>query len=119
MVTLIVLLAKIESNTLVPQMAALRNKGFNAHHLVTMVKRKGDAETDTGRHKLQFLTFGSPILRFIFHQVRTYVLPQTQARKANKPLLLEDIPLSAQFWEMALNLAYVETAVLQIGRAHV
>lgn len=55
-------------------MAALRTKGFNAHHFVDLVKRKGDAETDTGREKLQFLTFGSPVLRYILHQVRKYAL---------------------------------------------
>lgn len=103
---------KVDSNSLVPQMAILRTKGFNAHHFVSLVKRRGDAETSTGREKLQFLAFGSPALRYILHQVRTYVLPQTAEGKTNKLLLLEDVPLSAQFWEMVLNFVYVETGVL-------
>ena len=40
------------------------------------------------------------------------MLPQKPDQKL---LLYEHVPLSAQFWEMALNVAYVETAVLHAG----
>lgn len=80
-----------------------------------MVMKKGDSNPTTGLEKLRFLTFGSPVLCFILHQVNTYVLPHTGDQKASKLLLTEYIPLSAQFWELCLNLIYVETAVLHAG----
>lgn len=36
-------------------------------------------------------------------------------KKRHKHLSCEDIPLSAQFWEMAINLIYVKAAVLRAG----
>jgi hypothetical protein len=96
-------------------MAVLRSRGFNAHHLIQMVKRTGDPSTLTGLEKLKFITFGTPILSYIFHQINSYVLPPTTSHAKRKLLLCEDVPLSAQFWEMAINLTYVQTAVLHAG----
>lgn len=78
-------------------------------------KPNGDPLNNTGHQKLRFLTFGSPTLRFIYHQTHSYVLPNLFDQKPQKLLMCEDIPLSAHFWEMACNLLYVERAVLHSG----
>ncbi|MCJ1462093.1 hypothetical protein MMC07_000693 [Pseudocyphellaria aurata] len=65
---------------------------------------------------IRFLVFGSSALRYILHQIHAYVLPSSTSSRRRKLLLTEDIPLSAQLWEMTLNLIYVESAwsVLQV-----
>lgn len=103
---------KVGKSALVDDMSTLRTKCFNANHMVDMVLRKGDPLPSTGLEKLRFLTFGSPILRFLLHQIHIYVLPESCQSRPRKLLLTEDIPLSAQFWEVSLNLIYVESAVL-------
>ncbi|MCJ1426022.1 hypothetical protein MMC29_003924 [Sticta canariensis] len=108
-------MSKLHRSTLVKDMANLRSQGFNANHFIDMVLWKRDPSPTTGLEKVRFLTFGSPALRFILYQVHTYVLPQISTQKPNKLLLTEDIPLPAQFWEMCLNLVYVESAVLHAG----
>jgi hypothetical protein len=100
---------------LVEDMVVLREKGFTAHNLVPMVKRQGDPETRTGVEYLRFLTFGSPKLRVILHQIHTYVLPASNSGQYQKLMLTEAVPLSAHFWELVCNLTYVETAVLHGG----
>ena len=80
-----------------------------------MVLQKGDATPDTAFEKLKFLTFSSPALRFILHQVTTYVLPQSTIEKPRKLLLTEDIPLTAQFWEICVNFVYVKCVVFHSG----
>ncbi len=108
-------LSKVKKNTLVGDMAVLRSRGFNGHHFIHMVKRTGDPSTQTGLEKLRFLTFGSSDLRYILYQINTYVLPPTSSHGKRKILLYEDVSLSAQFWEMAINLTYVQTALLNAG----
>src|SRR4051812_21584082 len=57
---------------------------------------------------------GSPVLRSIlwrvFHE-DMFLLP----RKKGKLVILEDVPLFAMFYEWALNIAGVETAVFHSG----
>lgn len=105
-------MATVDRNSLVGDMTVLRNRGFNSNHFAEMVHRKGDPDLVTGKDKLTFLTFGSPALRFIFHQLHTYVLPQSSQEKPQKLLLTENVPLTAQFWELCCNSVYVESAVL-------
>ena len=80
-----------------------------------MVLQKKDASPDTALEKLKFMTFSFPALRFILHQVKTYVLPQSTTEKRRKLQLTEDIPLTAQFWEICVNFVYVECAVFYSG----
>ena len=105
----------LHRSALAKDMANLRSRGFNANHIIDMVMRRGETYPMTGFEKLRFLTYGSPALRFILHQILHYVLPGMTAQKPNKLLLTDDVPLSAQYWEMCLNLAYVKTAVLHAG----
>lgn len=108
-------LTSVNKSSLVQDMMALRNKGFNAHHFISMVKRRGDPVTDTVRDKARFMCYGSPALRFVYSQLHTYVLPSSSSQKPRKLLLCEDVPLTAQFWEIACNLVYVECATLHSG----
>lgn len=105
---------KMNRNWLVDSMTALRNQGFNAKHFVDMVLRKGDPRPLTGQQKLTFLTFGSPALRYLLHQLHTYVLPAQHGEKPRKLLLTEDIPLSAEWWDIVKDREAAET--LDINR---
>ena len=103
---------KIRRSSLVEDMTSLRHRGFNANHLKDIQLQKADSTPLTALKKLKFLIFGSPPFRFILHQIHVYVLPALPTSKPNKLLLTEDVSLSAQFWEMVINLVYVESAVL-------
>ena len=102
-------------SALVEDMSNLRSRGFNANQTIDMVHQRGDVYPSNGFEKLRFLAKGSPALRFILYQVDTYMLPANIDGKPQKLLLTEDVPLCAQFWEMVLNMIYVETAVLHAG----
>jgi hypothetical protein len=98
---------------LVGHMNILREKGFNAFDMVPLLQRPGDNnQLVTGIDYLSFICQSSPKLRFILEQISSYVLPKEVGGKYNKILLTEDIPLTAHFFELVLNLTYVETAVL-------
>ena len=108
-------MGRIVRSSLVEDMSNLRNWGFNANHFMDMVLRKGNANPFTGLDRLNFLAFGSPALGFILYQLHTYDLPPLANERPKKLLLTEDISSSAQFWEMCINLVYVESAVLHAG----
>lgn len=86
---------KVGKTSLVANMSMLRLKSFNGHHFIEMVKRVGDSTTNTDREKVKFLAYGSSVLRYIYHQIATYVLRPSES--PNKLLLCKDVPLSAQF----------------------
>jgi hypothetical protein len=98
---------------LVGYMNILCNKGFNAFDMVLLLQRPGDNyQLTTGIDYLTFLCQGSPKLRFILEQISLYILPKEAGGKYRKLLLTEDILLTAHFFELVLNLTYIETAVL-------
>ena len=106
---------RLRFNTLVNDMNRFWVKGLNAHHFIDIVKREGDPLTITELEKLQFLTYGSLTLTYIFYQLHTYVLPRTSTEKPRKLLVTEDIILTAWFWSECCKLTYVEAEVLHAG----
>lgn len=88
---------KFGHNTRVDDINRFRARGLNAHHFIDIVKREGDPHTTTGFEKLQFLTYGSPVIAYMFHQLDQYVLPQTSTGKPRKLLVTEVIVLTACF----------------------
>ena len=74
-------MTRMSIGLLASKMASLQSQGFNGYHFVEMVLQKKDASPDMALEKLKFLTFGSLALRFILHQVKTYVLPQSTTEK--------------------------------------
>ena len=109
------MLRKIHRNTLVEDLTMFRQQGISAHHLIFLTRRAGEPSPTTGLTKLQSLCFGSPTLRYILHQLRTYVLPTDFNAPPKKLLITEDVPLNAWFWEVACNFVYVEAEVLHAG----
>ena len=105
-------IGKIEKSSLVDHMTSLCNKRFNANHLINIILQKNNSIPLIAFEKLKFFTFNLPSLRFILHQIHVYIMPALPTSKPNKLLLTKDLPLLAQFWELAINLIYVETAVL-------
>jgi hypothetical protein len=53
---------------------------------------------------MEFLSYGSPKLRYVLNETLTYVFPATPKERREKLLLVEDIPLSAEFWEMVVHI---------------
>ncbi|KFY97411.1 hypothetical protein V500_02085 [Pseudogymnoascus sp. VKM F-4518 (FW-2643)] len=100
----------------VMDMRGLRERGLNAFDLVGLVRREGDPEDlQTGLQHLKFLSYGSPKLRYVLNEVLTYVLPGTTEDMGEKLLLVEDVPLAAEFWQMVLSLTYVDVAIMHSG----
>ncbi|OBT75776.1 hypothetical protein VF21_05558 [Pseudogymnoascus sp. 05NY08] len=100
----------------VTDMRGLRERGFNAFDFADLIRRDGDSEyLATGQEYLEFLTYGSPKAKYILREINTYVLPKTPEGKGEKLLLVEDVPLAAEYWEMVISLIYVESAVVHSG----
>jgi hypothetical protein len=106
------ILIRLNKNSLIDDMIVLRNKEFNAHHLIFMMKRTDDLVIEIDLKKIRYICFDSLKLRYILHLISIYVLFFIIAHNRRKLLLCEDISLFAQFWEMTINLIYVETIVL-------
>ena len=105
-------LVRAGRTALVTDMSVLRDQGFNPYDLVLLVLQWVDTPSLTGVEHLRFLTQGSPKLRFILQELHQYILPREASGQGNKLLIMEDIPLSAHYMELVLNLTYVETALL-------
>jgi hypothetical protein len=103
---------KLNKTSLIENMIVLKNKDFNAHHFIDMIKRIDDFVTNIDLKKIKFISFKSSSLRYIFHQINIYVLFSTIFHKRRKLFLCKNVSLSAQFWKMFINLIYVETTVL-------
>jgi hypothetical protein len=105
-------LIRLNKNSLIDDMIVLRNREFNVHHLIFMMKRTDDFVIEIDLKKIKYICFDSFKLRYILHLINIYVLSFIIAHNRRKFLLCEDISLFAQFWEMTINLIYVETIVL-------
>ena len=108
---------KIGMNTLVKDMEGYRTKAHNVDWLVEMTRREGDWDPSTRLERVQFLSEGSPTLRFILSQVKGTVLigDADPGGHPNKLIITEDTPLTAWFWEIVLNYLYIETEALHSG----
>lgn len=103
------------SDTLVHTLNQFRLQNITAHQLIPLVRRRGDPDCQTGAQKLNFLTYGSPKLRYILEVVNQYSLPLDPSCRPRKLLVTEKLPLCALFFELVLNLIYVQAAVLHAG----
>jgi hypothetical protein len=103
---------RVNKSSLIDDMINLRNREFNAHHLIFMMKRTDDFVIEIDLKKIRYICFDSLKLRYILHLINIYVLSFIIAHNRRKLLLCEDISLFAQFWKMTINLIYVETIVL-------
>lgn len=70
---------------------------FDAHHFIQFVKRRGDPDTYTGSEKLRFISYGSPILRYILYQIHTYILPHNIMEKSRRLLITEELLLEGHY----------------------
>lgn len=105
-------LRKIQLNTLMNDMNRFRAENITAIEILSIVKRPKGPNTETGFEKLQFLAFDAPKLRYIFHEIHTYVLPHTIKENGRKFLITEDVPLNASYLKCVCNMIYVKIKVL-------
>jgi hypothetical protein len=103
---------RVNKNSLIDDMINLRNRKFNAHHLIFMMKRTNDFVIEIDLKKIKYIYFDSFKLRYIFYLINIYVLSFIIAHNRRKFLLCENISLFVQFWKMTINFIYVETIVL-------
>jgi hypothetical protein len=88
---------KMNKNSLIDDMINLKNKKFNAHHLIFMMKRTNDFVIKIDLKKIRYICFDSLKLRYILHLINIYVLSFIIAHNRRKFLLCENIFLFAQF----------------------
>jgi hypothetical protein len=88
---------RLNKNFLIDDMIVLRNKKFNVHHLIFMMKRTDDFVIEIDLKKIKYICFNSLKLRYILHLINIYVLFLIIAHNRRKLLLCEDIFLFAQF----------------------
>jgi hypothetical protein len=91
------ILIKLNKNSLIDDMIVLRNRKFNAHHLISMMKRTDDLVIEIDLKKIRYICFDSLKLRYILHLINIYVLSLIIAHNRRKLLICEDISLFAQF----------------------
>ncbi|KAL8834745.1 MAG: hypothetical protein Q9170_003622 [Blastenia crenularia] len=111
---------KLGQKTLVEQMEGYRSVGHSAEWVVDMVLKPGDPHLTTRLQKLQFLSEGSPTLRFILSQIQEMGLLDSDMKHAKakfppKLLITEDVPLTAWYWEICLRYLYINTETLHSG----
>jgi hypothetical protein len=91
------ILIRVNKSSLIDDMINLRNREFNAHHLISMMKRTDDFVIEIDLKKIRYICFDSFKLRYILHLINIYVLSFIIAHNRRKLLLCEDISLFAQF----------------------
>jgi hypothetical protein len=86
---------RMNKSSLIDDMINLRNKEFNVHHLIFMMKRTDDSVIEIDLKKIRYICFDSLKLRYILHLINIYVLSFIIAHNRRKLLLCEDISLFA------------------------
>lgn len=99
-------------DTLVYSISRFRAQNITGHKIIPLVARRGDPQPITGFEKMKMLTYGSPKIRYLLHQLHTYSLPRDLTDRPRKLLVTEDIPMNTYFFEMVCKLMYVEAEVL-------
>jgi hypothetical protein len=85
------ILIKMNKNSLIDDMINLKNKKFNVHHLIFMIKRTNDFIIEIDLKKIKYICFNSLKLWYILHLINIYVLFFIIAHNRRKLLLCEDI----------------------------
>lgn len=85
-----------------------REQGLNGLHIIKAVWREGDIPVDTHRGQMEFLTYGSPTLRFALHLIQKHTLASTDDPRPKKILLGEALPVCAWFAVMHAQLSQSE-----------
>ncbi len=88
---------KVNKSFLIDDMINLKNKNFNAHHLIFMMKKTNDFVIEIDLKKIKYICFNSFKLRYILHLINIYVLFFIIVHNRRKFLLCENISLFAQF----------------------
>ncbi|KAK3629058.1 hypothetical protein LTR56_018294 [Elasticomyces elasticus] len=104
------LMRKAKSSTLVQQMEQWRAEGMDAVDFIKFVRRLGDRPIKTRKDAVKFLSDGSPMLIEVFRQYRDQVL-----LKGEKLLMVENVPLSAWWEEIACRLLLIPIATMHSG----
>ncbi len=82
---------------LINDMINLKNKKFNTHHLIFMMKKINDFIIEIDLKKIKYICFNSFKLRYILHLINIYVLSFIITHNQRKLLLCENTFLFAQF----------------------
>ena len=88
----------------------MRKRGLLPTQFLDMVHRDDDPDLTNGLKYAEFLSYGSPKVRYLVHMIKMVIFGQTQSKQ--KLLITEELPISALFWELACQLLHVECAVL-------
>lgn len=100
-------------STLVEDLDAFRGSEYGVDWFVQLVWRPGDIPITNRAELIRFLCYGSPKLRYILRQIRDHLLSGEENK--NKLLILEDVPVTPWFYELALQELHIPAATLHSG----
>ena len=87
----------VNRTILIQDMTSLKQRNFNVHHFIFLIKRFEDFVTKTELNRIRFFIFEFFCFKYIFHELHTYVLSFIHVEKFRKKIFCENIFLSTQF----------------------
>ncbi len=105
---------QIEFIILIKNLNMYKFKNFSVEKIIIMIKRTNDFQIITNLEKIKFLTYESFKLRYILHQIHTYVLSQTNENRSRKLLIIENISLTTFFYQSVFNKFYIKSEILHV-----
>jgi hypothetical protein len=104
---------QLDRDTLVETLDKHRQRGWTAVDFVKFLCRATHQKAPTtAAGYLEFMAYGSPMLRAAAFQVKDHMFQQ---KKASKVLFTEEVPLLAWYWDLFFNMLLVPSTVFHAG----
>jgi hypothetical protein len=104
---------QVGKSTLVDNLQGYRDRDFTGFDMVDFLCNATNvAEPTTALGYLEWMVDGSPTLRAMFRYVQQHHLGDNPDGKL---LITEDVPMTALFWDWALNMLLVPTTIFHAG----
>ena len=101
-------------NILVENIIRFRHKNISANEILFCAKRTENSNTITDLAILKLLIYNSSKIRYILHQIHTYVLLYTIIQLSKKLFIIENILLNAFYMKCVFNSVYVEIEIMHV-----
>ena len=108
------ILRKMKMNILVENIIRFRHKNISANEILFCAKRTENSNTITDLAILKLLIYNSSKIRYILHQIHTYVLLYTIIQLSKKLFIIENILLNAFYMKCVFNSVYVEIEIMHV-----
>ena len=98
----------------VENITRFRHKNINVNKILFCVKRAENSNIIINFVKFKLLIYNSSKIKYILHQIHTYVLLYTIIQSIKKVLIIENISLNAFYIKCVFNLVYVEIEIIHV-----